>query len=84
MHHNLTVLRIRTLNCDLCPTKLVELEASNSVLEDDNTRLEAAVQRAAQEAAQLQGDAEPLRAALEAKDHQMASLKVHHCFQIAH
>lgn len=49
--------------------QLVELEASNSELEDSNTRLEAAAMRAEVERSQL-------RTALEAKDHQLAALKV--------
>ena len=49
--------------------QLTELEASNSELEDANTRLEAAVMLAKAERTQL-------GASLESRDHQLASLKV--------
>ena len=56
----------------ICWWQVVEMEATNAELEDNNTRLEAAAMRAAEQAAELAS----LRAALKAREQQHLALKV--------
>ena len=52
--------------------QMVEMEATNAELEDNNTRLEAAAMKADQQAAELAS----LQAALKAREQQHLALKV--------
>ena len=56
----------------LCRRQMVEMEATNAELEDNNTRLEAAAMKADQQGAELAS----LQAALKAREQQHLALKV--------
>ena len=55
--------------------QMVDMEATNAELEDNNTRLEAAAMQAAEHAAELAS----LRTALKAREQQHLALKVRTC-----